>query len=84
MSHIAKRKPREYHSELRLQQADQTRSLILDATLRVMADGVTAVSILAVAREAGTSVPTIYRHFGTKRELLAALYPYLERRAGLK
>jgi AcrR family transcriptional regulator len=28
-------------------------------------------------------VPTIYRHFETKRDLLAALYPHLEQRAGL-
>jgi AcrR family transcriptional regulator len=36
-----------------------------------------------VAREAGVSVPTIYRHFGTKDDLLAALYPHVVRRAGL-
>lgn len=29
------------------------------------------------------SVPTIYRHFGTKRDLLAAVYPHVVRRAGL-
>jgi AcrR family transcriptional regulator len=29
------------------------------------------------------SVPTIYRHFGTKRALLAAVYPHVMRRAGL-
>jgi AcrR family transcriptional regulator len=83
MSRIIKRPVREYRSQLRAQQADQTRSRILDATLRVMADGVASVSIPAVAREAGVSVPTIYRHFGTKRDLLAALYPHLEQRAGL-
>jgi AcrR family transcriptional regulator len=36
-----------------------------------------------VAREAGVSVPTIYRHFATKRDLLAAVYPHAMRRAGL-
>jgi AcrR family transcriptional regulator len=83
MTRIVKEPVREYRSQLRAQQADQTRSRILDATLRVMADGVASVSTPAVAREAGVSVPTIYRHFGTKRELLGALYPYLEQRAGL-
>ena len=29
------------------------------------------------------SVPTIYRHFGTKAELLAAVYPHAARKAGL-
>ena len=47
-----------------------------------MARGLASVSIPAVAREAGVSVPTVYRHFGTKRDLLAALRPYLYRRAG--
>jgi AcrR family transcriptional regulator len=83
MTRIVKEPVREYRSQLRAQQADQTRSRILDATLRVMADGVASVSIPAVAGEAGVSVPTIYRHFGTKRDLLAALYPHLEQRAGL-
>jgi len=74
---------RTYRSELRAQQADETRIRILDATVRVMARGVASVSIPDVAREAGVSVPTIYRHFGTKAELLAAIYPHLTRRTSL-
>jgi len=57
---------RPYNNELRAQQAEATRSRILDATIRVMAGGVGTLSIPDVAREAGVSVPTIYRHFGTK------------------
>ncbi|MEP6681578.1 MAG: helix-turn-helix domain-containing protein, partial [Chloroflexota bacterium] len=64
-------------------QARETRARILDATIRVMAVGLASVSIPAVAREAGVSVPTIYRHFGTKRNLIAAVYPHVVRRAGL-
>lgn len=41
------------------------------------------MSIPAVAREAGVSVPTVYRHFATKRDLLAAVYPHSVRGAGL-
>jgi AcrR family transcriptional regulator len=41
------------------------------------------VAIPDVAREAGVSIPTIYRHFGTKAELLIELYPHVARRAGL-
>ena len=41
---------REYRSELRAQQADETRARILDATGRVMAGGITTISIPAVAR----------------------------------
>jgi AcrR family transcriptional regulator len=82
MAHLANGRTRPYRSELRPQQAEETRSRILDATVRVLADGPASVSIPAVAREAGVSVPTVYRHFGTKRDLLVAVYPHLARRAG--
>lgn len=71
------------YNQLRAAQAQATRARILEATVTVMARGVASVSIPAVAREAGVSVPTVYRHFGTKRELLAAVFPHLVRRAGL-
>lgn len=83
MTHIANGAERPYRSQLRVRQAEETRARILDATVRVMARGIVSVSIPAVAREAGVSVPTIYRHFGTKRDLLAAVYPHIVSRAGL-
>ncbi len=82
MNRIATESPRAYRSDLRAQQADETRGRILDAALRVMAKGLASLSIPAVAREAGVSVPTVYRHFGTKADLLAALYPHVVRRGG--
>lgn len=83
MTRIATSQARTYTSQLRAQQADETRSRILDATIRVMARGVGTLSIPDVAREAGVSVPTVYRHFGSKRALLAAVHPHLGRRAGI-
>jgi AcrR family transcriptional regulator len=83
MTRIATGAARAYRSQLRVQQADQTRERILDATVRVIAGGLAYVSIPAVAREAGVSVPTIYRHFATKRDLLGAVYQHVVRRAGL-
>lgn len=85
MEHIANStvRSRPYRSTLRTEQAEETRSRILDAAMRVMANGVASLSIPAVAREADVSVPTVYRHFGTKGDLLTALYPHVERRAGL-
>lgn len=74
---------RSYRSELREEQAAATRARILDATGRVMARGLADVTVPAVAREAGVSVPTVYRHFATKRDLLAALQPDLQRRTGI-
>jgi hypothetical protein len=77
MHRIANRSRREYHSELREGQAQETRRRILDATMRVMASGLANMSIPAVAREAQVSVPTVYRHFQTKEALFAALYPHV-------
>lgn len=74
---------RTYHSRLRAEHAEETRARILDATLRVMAVGMVTLSVPDVAREAGVSVATVYRHFGTKRALLAAVYPHIARRAGI-
>ncbi len=74
---------RAYRSDLRAEQTASTRARILDAALRVMAGGMAGVSIPAVAREAGVSVPTVYRHFATKADLLAAIYPHLMRRSGV-
>lgn len=76
MTRIAKA-GREYRSQLRERQAEETRKRILDATVRVMARGVAGASIPAIARQAGVSVPTVYRHFGTKADLFAALYPHM-------
>jgi AcrR family transcriptional regulator len=83
MTRISNTEARPYSSELRAQQADATRVRILDATIRVMSRGLATVSMPEVAREAGVSVPTVYRHFGTKEDLLAAVYPHVARRVGL-
>ena len=83
MTRIAPPPRRAYRSELREEQAEETQARILDATMRVISTGLASLSVPAVAREAGVSVPTIYRHFHTKRDLLAAVYPHAARRAGL-
>lgn len=83
MTRIVNVKGRVYHSKLRAQQADETRARILDAVMRVTAGGLAFVSVPAVARQAGVSVSTVYRHFATKHDLLAAVYPHALRRAGL-
>ena len=84
MTRIANRSAaRRYRSELRDEQAQATRERILDAAMRVMARGIASLSVPAVAREAGVSTPTVYRHFGTKRDLLTAVYPHAARQAGL-
>lgn len=74
---------RAYDSELRVEQAAATRLKILDALVRTMGRGVAGLSIPAVAREAGVSVPTVYRHFKSKAALVAALSAHLVGRTGL-
>ena len=83
MTRIANTAARTYQSDLRAEQSRETRRRILDAALRVMSTGLASLSVPAVAREAGVSVPTVYRHFGTKADLLAEMYPHAARRAGL-
>jgi AcrR family transcriptional regulator len=83
MTRIADRRPRAYRSELREEHTEETRTRILDATLRVLATGLASLARHRRDGEAGVSVPTVYRHFGTKRDLLTAVYPHAARRAGL-
>jgi AcrR family transcriptional regulator len=83
MTRIANRGGRTYRSQLRAEQAQETRARILDATTPLMARGVASLSIPAVAREAGVSVPTVYRHFATKQQLIEAIYPHVMRQAAI-
>jgi len=59
--------PRQYDSSRRRQAARQTRRDILQAALKLHAEGVTEYEPLA--REAGCSVATVRKHFPTKETL---------------
>jgi AcrR family transcriptional regulator len=83
MTRIANIATRGYDSPLREEQAQRTRERILDAALRVISSGIANVSMPAIAREAGVSVATVYRHFPTKADVLAAVYPHVARQHGL-
>jgi AcrR family transcriptional regulator len=82
MLHIMKEK-KAYSSSLREEQMQRTREQILEALVRTIGQGVAGLSIPAVAREAGVSIPTIYRYFRTKQELVSALGSYLMQKMGL-
>lgn len=73
---------RTYHSPLREQQVADTRERILDGLVKTMAHGLAEVSMPAVAREAGVSVATVYRHFPSKQALFEAMPEYMARRTG--
>jgi AcrR family transcriptional regulator len=84
MNHIVTRaaKSVKTYSERRAEMADDTRKRILEATVTILARGVTELSIPAVAREAGVSVPTVYRNFPDKKALVRATALHLRERQG--
>ena len=72
---------RRYDNRLREEHAAQTRERVLEATLAVFADSADgSFSVGRVAKEAGVSEPTIYRHFGSKDGLFEAFGSWFEHR----
>lgn len=69
---------------LREEQKERTRERILAGLVKTMARGVADLSVPAVAREAGVSVPTVYRYFRTKRDLVAAVPGYFAQQLGVR
>lgn len=60
-----------------------TETRILDAALDLLRSGeLDALTIADIAARAGLTERTIYRHFPKREDLLAALWPYLQRRVG--
>lgn len=69
------KKARRYDSSGRLAQALRNRTAILDAAQRQFLErGYAATTVSSIAREAGTSVETVYKAFGGKAELVGAIY----------
>lgn len=64
---------RAYDNRRRAAQAADTRARIVDAALALLAEGTDALTIPAIAARAAVSVPTVYRYFPTREELLAAI-----------
>ena len=79
--HRTAKKRRVYRSPLRDERAEQTRTRILDGLVQVMArNGIAELPIPLIARQAGVSIPSVYRYFPTKRDLIAALDEYAHQR----
>lgn len=75
---------RSYKSPLREAQAEQTRKKILDGVFAVIKEGLSAVTMPAVAKAAKVSMPTVYRYFPDKSALLDAAADEVRRRVGVR
>jgi len=74
----------EYLSPLRQTYMAQTRQRILDAAFAaVQNEGLEALTIAQVAKDAGITERTVYRHFQTRDELLKAVWGQMQARIGL-
>jgi AcrR family transcriptional regulator len=69
-----------YESTGRTSQKARTREALVGAARRLIESGVTP-TIEQAAAEAAISRTTAYRYFPSQRHLLAAAYPYIERRS---
>jgi AcrR family transcriptional regulator len=76
---------RRYASKLRQEQADITRSRILETAMRLFIErGYNATSIREVAQAAGVAVDTVYAVFGSKSGVLMAARETGERMGGVQ
>jgi AcrR family transcriptional regulator len=74
-------RPRSYESPLRVEQLEQTRVRILEATTEVLADPASEeVTIPLVAKRARVSLRTVYRHFATREALFDAWAEWVDER----
>ena len=71
-----------YESPLRREQAEQTRSRIVDAALDLIVGGVEGLTMQEVAKAAGVALRTVFRHFPTRGDLLDATWQALQVRMG--
>ena len=78
MAGDVKRRP--YRSQLRVEQAEQTRRQVLDAAAKLFVErGYEGASIAAIAEEAGVSPETVYARFHNKRTLVGELMQHAVR-----
>jgi AcrR family transcriptional regulator len=67
--------PRKYSMETRSEEAALRRQRLIDATAQVLGEvGADRLTMDMVARRADTATRTVYNHFPTRQDLLAAVY----------
>ena len=74
--------PRPYRSPLRQKQAGATRTQILEALIDMVNEvGASDLNIKDLAKRAGVSERTVYRHFADRRALVDGLFDHIDERA---
>jgi AcrR family transcriptional regulator len=74
--------PRRYRSDHRRAALDETRRRILQATVQLHAErGVTSTTFAMIAERADVAVPTVYNHFPTRADLIAACTGHISTQA---
>lgn len=78
--------PRPYSLGRRAAAADETRAKIVDAAhaLLTVEDGISGFTMDAVAKRSGVARMTVYHHFGSKGNLLEALFDRAASEHGLR
>lgn len=75
--------PRSYDSPVRAAHVEQTRERILEAARGLLvAGGVDGMTLPKVAEAAQVSAPTVYRHFATADDLIAAFLEWIRPQIG--
>lgn len=75
---------RSYDNTLRAEHAQRTRERILEAAVQILSDpSRSGATMVDVARAAGVSEPTLYRHFGSKARLYEELDDHAQSHLGM-
>jgi AcrR family transcriptional regulator len=77
-------KKRQYDSPLRRRHMEATKEVIMEGVARVIEeDGLDRLSFAGVAKSAGVTSRTIFRHFSSKDDLLAAFWAWMNQQIGI-
>lgn len=71
---LAKSRRRGYESPLREEQQQETRRRLVDAMMEEIQGGASDIVVAAIARRAKVAIPTVYRHFPSRAEMLQAMF----------
>lgn len=81
---VARKRTRAYQSPLRRDLMEETRRRICEGAVELAASGaMTELSLPLIAKKAGVSIPTVYRHFPTHESLLDAVMSKIGERLNL-